>query len=94
MNERRGREQKIPGFFQALALALALGMTSGMAFSAGGWLVSGVLLLGTAILACIAAGHPADIAVGVIVSIILAFNIGIGIGLVPRMFVDRTAAAR
>lgn len=74
-------------------MALAVGMTSGMAFSAGGWLVSGVLLLGTTIVACIGAGHPAAIAVGAVVSIILAFNVGIGIGLIPRMFVERTAAA-
>ena len=93
MNERRGRGLRIPDIPQALALALALGMTSGMAFSAGGWLVSGVLLLGTAILACVNAGHPVPVAVGAIVAIILAFNIGIGIGLTPRMFVEKSAAA-
>jgi hypothetical protein len=93
VNERRGGGTGIPGILQALALALALGMTSGMAFSAGGWLVSGVLLLGTAILACVSAGHPAPLAVGAIAAIIVVFNIGIGIGLMPRIFVEKSAAA-
>lgn len=75
-------------------LSLAVGMTSGFAFSAGGWMVAAVLLLVTTTLASVVAGLPILIALAAILAIVLAFNAGICVGLVPRAVASRPAPAR
>jgi hypothetical protein len=74
-------------------LSLAVGMTSGFAFSAGGWMVSGVLLLVTVSAASLVAGLPVFDAVCASTAVILAFNAGICVGLVPHAVASRPASA-
>ncbi len=74
-------------------LALALGMTSGSAFSLGGWIAAGALLLCTVTISAISAGLSPASAVSAIVAVILAFNAGICVGLVPRVIASGKASA-
>jgi hypothetical protein len=84
---------EIPWIVQALLLALALGMTSGVTFSAGGWIVSGVLLLLTVTIAALHSALSPFVAISAIAAIVFAFNAGICLGLVPRVIASGRASA-
>jgi len=74
-------------------LALALGMVTGVAFSAGGWIASGALLLITVTIAAMHAGLSPFDAFSATVAIVFAFNAGICVGLVPRVIASSRASA-
>lgn len=76
-----------------MLLALALGLTFGFAFSAGGWIVSGALLLITVTFAALHAGLSPFVALGAVAAIVLVFDTGICLGLVPRIIASGRASA-
>lgn len=76
-----------------MLLALALGMTSGFAFSIGGWIAAGALLLGTVTIAAIYAGLVPLVALSAVVAVVLAYNAGVCVGLVPRVIAAGRASA-
>ena len=74
-------------------LSLALGITSGVAFSAGGWIATGLLLMATAVAACISAGLGPLAAFGAIAAAAFAYNSGLCLGLIPAIAMSARRSA-
>lgn len=67
-----------------MVLGVALGMITGGALSAAGWVVSAALLLIATVAGCFAADLAPLVAICAIVAVVFAFNAGLCLGLVPR----------
>ena len=75
----------------AIVLAFAIGSVAGYGFSVMGWITAGTLLLGTLVVAGATGDVDQVMALAVAGMAILAFNLGLITGLIPR-FAARSVA--